>query len=409
MKILLLSQYFPPEFGACAARNSEHAAQWAARGHEVEVCTAFPNYPAGIIAGPYRGRFYQRESKDGYSVLRSWIFATPNRATWRRALASITFMCSAFLSALFAARRPDVVIASSGPFFVGPLGYALSVLKRAAFVMEVRDILPQQAVDVGMIKNPLLVRALEAIEKFLYRRARVVVTVAEASRESLIKRGLPESKCFTIENGILPDLFAPGSRDNEVRAQYGWGADFVAMYIGVHGVSQGLDTLLEAAHLLRDKEGIRFVLVGDGAEKPSLVKFAQDHHLGNVEFLPIQPRERVPLFYAAANVCFVPLRRGDYFRINIPSKVFEILAVERPIIIGAEGQARAIVDESGGGIAVTPESAHAYADAVLRLQADPAFAESLGRSGRAYVLENFSREKKAARYIEILERTLVAR
>jgi len=406
MKILLLTQYFPPEFGAAAARNSEHAQYWAEAGHHVDVCTAIPNYPAGIIPEAYRGRFYVPEQRDGYTIHRSWIYATPNRVVWRRALASLSFMVSALVCGVFRCQRPDVVIASSGPFFVGPLGYLLSVFKRAPLVFEVRDILPQQAVDVGMIRNPVLVKILYAIEAFLYRRARAVVTVAEASRRALVDRGFDARKLFTIENGIREDLFVPADTANAVRREFGWEGRFVAMYIGAHGVSQGLQTLVETAERVQDLEDVLFVFVGDGADKPKLVAWTDAHHLPNVQFLPLQPKERMPEFYAAADLCFVPLRKGAYFRINIPSKIFEIMACARPVILGAEGQALEIVTEAAAGVRVTPEDPEAYADAVRRLYGDPGRRRLLGQNGRAYVLDRFKRRRKAARYIEVLERVL---
>ena len=406
MRILLLTQYFPPEFGAAAARNSEHARFWAEAGHEVEVCTGFPNYPTGVIPQAYRGKLAAREDQDGYTVNRSWIYTTPNRVVWKRALASFSFMLSAFVNGLFRCKRPDVIIASSGPFFVGPLGYLLSVFKRAPFVFEVRDILPQQAVDVGMIKNKALIKGLYAVEGFLYRRAGCVVTVADASRRALLARGFDARKFFTIENGICEDLFTPGDKENEIRAEYGWHGKFIAMYIGAHGVSQGLFTLLEAAERLQDIDEVRFVFVGDGADKPKMIEWAEAHKLPNVEFVPLQERDRMPLFYRAADVCFVPLRKGDYFTLNIPSKIFEIIACARPVILGAQGQALEVLEAAQAGVPVAPEDPDAYAEAVRRLHGDPELAATLGESGRTYVLAHFTRRQKAQSYIENLRERL---
>jgi len=402
VKILILTQYFPPEFGAAATRNSEHARFWAEAGHAVEVCTGMPNYPAGVVHEAYRGKWYVREEKDGYVVHRAWIYATPNRAVWRRALASLTFLVSGLICGVCKCRRPDVVIASSGPFFVGPLGWLLSVIKRAAFVFEVRDLLPQQAIDVGMIRNPLAIALLKSIEAFLYRRAKRIVAVAPASAKALADRGFDANTIVTIENGIRSDFFVPAPRENDIRAQYGWQDRFIAMYIGAHGVSQGLFTLLEAAERLADLEDVRFVFVGDGADKPRMVEWAKTRGLRNVEFLPLQDKDLMPAFYAAADACFVPLRKGDYFRINIPSKIFEIMACARPVILGAEGQALDILQQAGGGIPVAPEDPEAFAEAVRRLRADPALAGSLGANGRAYVVEHFDRRRKAADYIKAL-------
>lgn len=403
MKILLLTQYFPPEFGAAAARNSEHAKLWAEAGHDVEVCTGFPNYPSGIVPREYSGRFYACELRDGYRINRTWIFATPNRSVLKRGLASLSFCMSALLGGLFLCRKPDVIIASSGPFFVGPLGYLLSVFKRAPLIFEVRDILPQQAVDVGMIRNRFLIRVLQAVEEFLYRRAARVVTVAEASMRSIVARGFDASKFHVIENGVNEDLFKPGPSENELRTEHGWQGKFVAVYVGAHGVSQGLFTLLEAAEQLRDRTDLLIVLVGDGADKPALIAHAEERGLANVKFLPLQSKERMPELYAAADVCFVPLRKGEYFTINIPSKIFEIMACGRPIILGATGQARDIVERARAGLCVAPEDARAYADAVRTLYRDRLSGLAMGEKGRAYVLEHFTRSQKAMRYLKVLE------
>jgi glycosyltransferase involved in cell wall biosynthesis len=403
MRILLLTQYFPPEFGAAAARNSEHAALWAKAGHEVEVLTAFPNYPSGEIAPEYRGRRYAREEIDGYVLHRTWILAAPNRSFLQRALASASFLCSALLCGLLKCSRPDAVVASSGPFFVGPLGYLLALLKRAPFVLEVRDILPQQAVDVGLLRNPMLIRLLECIEAYLYRRAAAIVTVAPASREALVARGFDAEKIWTVENGVGP-LFHEDAPASAQRPEWGELNDlFLAVYVGAHGVSQGLRVLLDCAALMREHPEIAFVLVGEGAEKAALQAEAARRGLDNVRFLPTVDKTAMPEVYAAADLCFVPLRQGPYFTINIPSKLFEIMACGRPVVLGAHGQARTLLQAAGAGIAVEPEDAADYARAVQRLYADAALRREMGARGRAYVLAHFTRAQKAAEYLEILE------
>ncbi len=403
MKILLLTQYFPPEFGAAAARNSEHALYWAQSGHEVEVLTGFPNYPEGVIPPGYSGRYFVREECGGYTLARTWIYATPNRGILQRALASFSFLLSATIAGVLRCGRPDVIIASSGPFFMGPLGWLLSRLKGVPFALEVRDILPQQAVDTGMLRNPVLIQILEAIEAFLYRHARRVICVAEASRQSIIERGFDADKFFTIENGIREDLFVPGEKENAFRQEFGWEGRFVALYAGAHGVSQGLATLLDVAERLKDDPRFQLVFAGEGAEKPALIAEAESRGLRNVTFLPPQGKSRMPALYAAADVCFAPLRRGAYFTLNIPSKIFEIMACARPIILGADGQARRLVEEAQAGIAVAPEDADAFVRAVHELRDAPERAKVMGESGRRYVIEHFTRQGQAARYIEILE------
>jgi len=241
---------------------------------------------------------------------------------------------------------------------------------------------------------------------FLYRRAKAIVTVAPATAEEIVSRGIPGEKVFTVTNGINERFFCPRDRMGPLRDHYGWGDDIVVMYIGTHGLSQGLSTIIETAALLQDRENIRFVFAGQGAEREILMEMAHRKKLRNVQFLPMQSKEKMPEFYAAADICLVPLKKRDYFRYNIPSKMFEIMACARPLILGAEGQALDILNEAGAGVSVEPENEHAYAEAILRLAQDPELRARFGVSGREYVTRNYTRKLKAGNYLECLDRVV---
>lgn len=404
MRIAFFSHYFPPEIGAPAARVSELARVWAEQ-HEVTVVTGFPNHPTGRIPEEYRGRFFAREQKDGYTVLRCWLYATPNEGFVRRTLGHLSFMASGFLAGAFRLRRPDVLIATSPTFFSVFSAWALGALYRAPFVFEVRDLWPGIFVELGVLKNRALIRVLEALELWLYRRAALVVTVTRGFAEDIVRRGIPAEKVIVIPNGADLEQYSPGPARVELRRQMGAGpSDFLVLYIGAHGISHALDRILDAADRLRGSSRIRFAFVGEGARKADLLRIASERVLANVSFLPGQHREAVADFYRAADLCLVPLRDVPLFSTFIPSKMFEIMACARPIAASVRGEAAAILEASGGAVVLEPEAAEALAAAVEDLSRDPKRCEELGRRGRRYVEEHFDRRKLAAEYLLALER-----
>ncbi|MFP4502464.1 MAG: glycosyltransferase family 4 protein [Candidatus Hydrogenedentota bacterium] len=404
MRILFLCQYFPPEMGAPAARTFEHAREWVRAGHQVTVVCGKPNHPDGVIAPKYRGPLLYREEIEGITVLRCWLYATPNRGVVRRSISFLSFMVSSMFFAAFFSGRCDVVIATSPQLLCAVSGWAASIMKWRPFVFEVRDLWPKQIIDLGLVKNRGIIALLRFAEMFLYRRASAVVLVAPATLEEVAGRGVPRDKLHVVTNGIDEHFFQPRDRMMPLRDTYGWGDDIVVLYIGTHGLSQGLSHVIEAAGQLRGRRDMRFVFAGEGAERAMLMRRAREKGLQNVQFLPMQPKEHMPAFYAAADICLVPLKRGPYFRCNIPSKMLEIMACARPIVLGAEGQAREVLQAADAGIAVEPENPAAYAGAIATLADDPALRRQFGESGRAHVVVHYSRRKKAAQYIALLER-----
>ncbi len=402
MRILFLCQYFPPEPGAPAARTHEHAREWVRRGHDVTVVCGLPHYPEGVVPPAYRGRLLFVEEVDGIRVLRCWLFATANRGAALRSLSFVTFLLTATLAALFRAGPCDVVAATSPQMLCGLAGWIVAALKRRPFVLEVRDLWPKQIVDLGVIANPILVRLLYRLERFLYCRARIIVTVAPAAAEDIIARGIPREKVRTIPNGVDLDFFKPDDRMNEVRERQDWGDRFVALYIGAHGLSQGLEVVIDAAERLKERKDILFAFVGAGARKAALMAMAREKGLQNVRFLPAVPKASMPGHYAAADLCLVPLLKRDVFLTNIPSKMFEIMACARPIVLGAKGQALQLLNASGGGVAVPPEDGKALAKAVADMADNPAVARRYGELGRNFAEAHFSRADHAREYLEVL-------
>ncbi|HNR33385.1 MAG TPA: glycosyltransferase family 4 protein, partial [Candidatus Hydrogenedentes bacterium] len=374
--------------------------------HDVTVVCGKPNHPDGVVPPKYRGPLLYRENMEGIDVLRCWLYATPNRGVFKRSIAFLTFMLSAMFFGSFASGKSDVVVATSPQLLCALAGYVVSVLKRKPFVFEVRDLWPKQIIDLGAVRNPIIIGLLTWAEMFLYRRAKAIVTVSPATADEIAARGIPRDKLFTVTNGINERFFAPRGRLGPLRDTYGWNDDIVVMYIGTHGLSQGLTTIIETAEMLQDREDIRFVFAGQGAEREMLMEMVHAKKLRNVQFLPMQTKEKMPEFYAAADICLVPLKKRDYFLYNIPSKMFEIMACARPIILGVEGQSLEILNEASAGVAVDPENARAYADAIRKLADDPELRASYGKNGCEYVLRHYTRKQKAEQYLEYLQRVV---
>ena len=409
MKILYVSQYFPPEMGAPAARAAELAHHWAKAGHDVSVLTGFPNHPTGVVPEEWRARLRRltyRENIDGVNVFRTWLWPLPNRKAHERMRNYASFCLSAALRGL-AIPLPDVIIATSPQLLVGLSGWWLSFSRQVPFVFEVRDLWPESLAAVGVgSEGSLLHHALGAIAGFLYQRSTLIVVVTPAFKEHLIRRWrVPAGKIAVVENGVETDLFRPQSRESDQALRHELGADgkFLASYIGTIGNAHGLETLLDAAARLQHQNpDVVFLLVGEGAEKERIKSLAQARGLSNVRFLDQQPREKIPAIISASDACLVLLKKTDVFKTVIPTKMLEFMSCARPVILGVDGQARQIVEEAGAGVVIEPENSEALVRAINQLAANRELCATLGRKGREHILQNFSRDRTAEKYVQIL-------
>ncbi len=403
MKILIVTHYFPPEIGAPQARLSDFARMWTQAGQDVTVLTGMPNHPTGVVPPEYRHRLRMSESVDGYRVLRSWLYATPNEGIVRKTLGHLSFMVSSVLLGWRRIGRPDVIVVSSPTFFSIASAWLLARAKRARLVVEVRDLWPAIFVELGVLTNRHVIRILERLELAAYRAADVVVVVSEGFKQHIVDRGIPSQKVVTIRNGadierFRPDHPIPAGMRQQLGAQEG---EVLVLYIGAHGISQGLRSVVDAAAELVDKP-IHVTLVGEGAEKQAVVERVRELGLTNVTCLPGVPREAVADVIAAADICLVPLRDVPLFSTFIPSKIFEFLAAGRPVIGAVTGEPATILKDAGADV-VPPEQPKALADAIAQLAADPGCREELATRGRAFVEAEFDRRGLAARYREHLE------
>jgi glycosyltransferase involved in cell wall biosynthesis len=405
MRILFLSHYFPPEVNAPASRTFEHCREWVRNGHQVTVVTCAPNHPRGRVYAGYRNRLWQRERRDGIDIVRLATYITANEGFARRSLGYLSFLIACICAAPFLPRA-DVLITTSPQFFNGLAGYPVKLLKRIPWVLEIRDLWPDSVLAVGAVKNRQLIRWLAALERFAYRKCDHIVPLTEAFRRDIVGKGIAPEKISVVRNGADLALFDNHADPQELRARLGLEGKFVVSYVGTHGMAHGLETVLHAAAQLRGQQRIAFLLVGDGAERQRLLGLRAQLGLTNVTMLGQQPKELMPQIWALSDASLVVLRKLPLFETVIPSKIFEIMAMERPIILAVGGEAREIVEEGEAGLVIEPESSADLCAAVLRLANDQALARQLGANGRHYVTAYFDRRALARRFEGVLDELL---
>jgi len=375
---------------------------WEEQGHQVTIVTGMPNHPTGIVPPGYRRKVLASEDKDGLRVLRSWVYASPNQAGVKKLLGHISFAVSSLANGLRLGPT-DVVIASSPTFFAAYSAWIVARTRRAEFVLEVRDLWPEAFIDLGVLQRGSVTRVLEELARFLYRRSDHIVVVTESFAGRIAALGIPASKITTITNGADIDWFAADVSEaaKVLRGQLGLDQKFVVAYIGAHGVSHGLGSVMDAALRCSD-ERVAFLFVGDGSEKARLERYRVENRLANVVMLPSQPAESIREFYALADVCLVPLRDIPLFEAFIPSKMFEIMAAGCPIIGSLRGEARRILEQSGAALMVAPESPEALLDAIRVLMGSPERRAAMAAAGRLFAAANYSRQALGERYSSLL-------
>ncbi len=404
LKILYISQYFPPEMGAPSARVYELSRRWAEKGHEITVLTAFPNHPTGIIPENYQGLKYLEEEKDGIRVVRTYIYAAPNKGFLKRSFSYFSFALSALLLGTRKTGNPDIVIGTSPQFFVVIAAYIISKIKRVPFVFELRDFWPESIVQLGLLRNRFIIKLLETIELFLYRKAAHIVGVVDSFKSVLQKRGIPEQKISIIKNGVDLRLFRNRADQEILKQKCQLKGKFVVGYIGTHGLAHALDKVLETARILKEEPDIHFLFVGDGAKKEELIQKSRQLKLHNVTFKEKATKKEVVDYYTLSDALLVSLRKIDLFLNALPSKLFEIMAMQKPILLSVDGEARRLVEKINSGVFVEPENVQDLADKILYLKANKEQCVQMGINGRKYVTTHFNRDLLADDYLQILQK-----
>lgn len=401
LRILFFTHYYPPEVNAPASRTSEHCRAWVSAGAQVTVVTCAPNHPNGKIYPGYQNRLWSSETRDGVKVVRLWTWLAANEGFLPRVLNYVSYMVAAVLALPFLPRA-DVVVTTSPQFFCGLVGFFARLVKRAPWVLEIRDLWPESIVAVGAMRKGFAVRFLEGLEAFAYKQADAIVSVTRGFVPHLAARCGDPAKIAIFMNGADLSAFTRSSETSDVKRRLGLEGKFVGAYVGTHGMAHGLDTILNAAELLKDDPRFAFLMAGGGAEEARLRAERERRGLDNVVMLGQRPKAEMPGLWGATDASLILLKRSDTFKTVYPSKMSEAMAMKCPIVLGVEGEAKDVLDAAQAGIAITPESAEQLAVAMRRLADDPALCERLGRAGRAYADQNLDRAKVAARFLDLL-------
>lgn len=404
MHILVFCHYYPPEVNAPASRTSEHARVWVEEGHEVTVITCAPNHPRGELYPGYRNRLFQSEMVDGVRVVRVWSWLAPNEGFLRRIANYTSYMLTA-LMAVPRLPKPDVILSTSPQFFCGLAGMAARWMRpRAPWVFEVRDLWPESIVSVGAMKKGRAILFLEWLERRAYRKADRIISVTEGFVPHIAERR-GRGGISVVKNGVDLSIYKAGAPAEAaaVKDRFGFGDRIAAAYVGTHGMAHGLDTVLEAAAILRDDPRIGFLLVGDGSERARLQARADEMNLPNLVIAGQMPKTEMPAIWSATDISLIVLKKSDTFKTVLPSKMFEAMAMQCPIVLGVEGEARALLDAARAGIGIEPENARDLADAVVQLADDRDLAARYGASGLAHVQSEFDRRVLARRVLEVFE------
>jgi colanic acid biosynthesis glycosyl transferase WcaI len=407
MRVLIMSLVFPPETGS-ARRVGELAHFLAQQGHQVSVITGFPSYPKGVVFEGYRKRLIHRSQWEGtVELCRMYLYTSPSRQQLAHRIRHyLTFTASAALGGLIAA-RPEIVYVVSPPYFLGLSGWLIARLRGARLALDVQDFWPEAPIALGYVRNPLLIKVLIGLEKFIYQQSDVIFALSDVMKERIGGRGVPSQKIERVYNWVDLAEFAPVCGD-EQRGHYGLQDKFVVLFAGNMGRAQGLDSVVDTAALLRDHPDIVLALLGDGTERPRLVERTRNMGLSNVRFLDAVPESEVPLHLGMADGLLATLGRAKHREAAIPSKIQIYMASAKPLLVAAEGAAAQVMQQAGCGLVVPPDDPMTLAAAILRLR-DMSLQTrwELGEAGRAYAEKHFEKDQQC-RLIESRLLQLVA-
>jgi glycosyltransferase involved in cell wall biosynthesis len=395
MRVLLISQFYPPE----PFFRHEIASYLAQRGHRVTTITAFPNYPQGKVYKGYRQRPWQWEEIEGARVLRLPLFPDHSKSGLRRALSYFSFAASASCFGSALCGPADVAWVYDPPLVTGIPALWIKRLRRIPFVFEIQDLWPETLEATGMVRSRAVLRIVDSLADRIYRQASGIIVSAPGMADTLVEKGVARSKVHLIPNWIDETLFRPLPSDPAVAERFGMAGKFNVVFAGNLGLAQCLETVLDAARELSDVHDVQFVIAGDGVQEKPLKDMTQALRLRNVIFLGRQPLELMPKLFAASDALLVHLKRDPLFRITIPAKTNAYLACGRPIIMAVEGDAARLVDEARAGVTCKAEDPKGLAEAVRKLhEMDAGQRATLGISGRSYFLQHCAKEVLLPKY-----------
>ncbi len=404
LRVLVITPQYAPDYGPSAPIFTALCEDLKQAGCDVTVITAFPNFSGSRPARGWNGKLFEKETRNGVRVIRTFIYSVPKSSLWRRLIYHASFNLSSSLAALTRG-TPDVIISDSPALWCGFPLLVKAIVPGVPFIYVVYDIYPDVLERLGVVRNPKVLGLIDRVERFFYARSSMVSVLSEGFKDNLIQKDVPDGKIAVIPVCVDTDFIRPLERESKFRKSWGLENKFVVLYAGNIGFSQGLETALQAAYLLKDDPAIAFVLVGEGATKEPLRKLARELGLSNVHFLPFQPREDVPEVYGLADVSLVSLK-SEIIVESVPSKTYTIMASGRPIVatVDQASEVGRLMKDAVCGRCVPFGDADVLAQAIREFREQPSLREQMGRNGRAYAVEHYSRRRAAIQYLDILRK-----
>lgn len=399
LKILILTQYFPPEVGAPQNRLFELAVRLQKYGAEITVLTAMPNYPQMKIHDAYKGKFYHYEEIEGLKVHRSWIYVSQGKGIFKRLLNYFSFVKTSAIIGLFKLGKFDYILCESPPLFLGMTAYFLKKIKGAKLIFNVSDLWPESAEKLGVVKNKFFLGMATKLEEFLYRKSELVTGQTQGICKNISSR-IPNKRVYWLPNGVDLNYYNVNEVKSNWREENGFSkSDFILLYAGIIGHAQGLEVILNAASLIKEQPEIKFILLGSGPEKEKLLQLKAELKLNTIFFFDAVTKSEMPAIVSASDVALIPLKRLDIFKGAIPSKIFENLAMKKTILLGVEGEAKELfIDEGKCGLAFIPEDAEDLKNKVLDLYKNKSDLVQFGENGYNYVQQKFTRDQIAEKF-----------
>ncbi|MBR5849284.1 MAG: glycosyltransferase family 4 protein [Bacteroidaceae bacterium] len=398
MKILFLTDNFPPEVNAPATRTFEHCREWVKAGHDVTVITCFPNYPQGKVYPGYTNSLCKTECMDGIKVVRVWSYMTANKGFIKRIIDFISFSVTSFFAGLF--RECDIIVATSPQFFTALSGRTLGFFKRKPWIMEVRDLWPDSIKAVGAMKESVVLKYFSKEEKWCYSSAKKIVVVTNSFKREIAKKGIPEDKIFVIKNGANTELFKPREKSQELLRKLGLEGKRVLGYVGTLGMAHKIDFLIDC---VKDLDDYALMILGNGAEKENIQQKIENEGIKNVVLLDSVPKNEVAEYIALQDAALVNLRKSSLFTTVIPSKIFETASMRIPIMLGVDGEAREMVEEFGAGLFYEPENREDFLEKLNTLFSSPEVYKNCCDGGEKLAAA-YDRKRLAAEMLEIISK-----
>ncbi|HBF41746.1 MAG TPA: glycosyltransferase WbuB [Anaerolineaceae bacterium] len=393
MHVLLIHQAFAGLNEAGGTRHYEMAQYLARHGHQVTIIASPVSYLTGKSAVDRIHWVNREEPEPGITILRTYTYSALHRSFVHRVFSFFSFMFSSFWVGC-SIKNVSVVWGTTPPIFQGFTAWMLARLKRVRLLFEVRDLWPEFAIAVGVLKNPVLIRLSLWLESFLYRHSDLLVVNSPGFIDPVHSRGA--RSVVLIPNGVNPDMFDPHSHGVSYRKQWEVENAFVVLYAGAFGLSNDLIVVLDTAVILRENQNVKFVLIGDGKEREHLQKYAADKHLSNVYFSPPVAKNEMSEVLAASDACIAILKPLEMYKTTYPNKIFDYMAAGRPTLCCIDGVIRKVIEESDSGVFVPPGNPAALSEAILKLSQSPELCRKMGVNARLHVEKYFNREQFSA-------------